>query len=158
MRQHKYGVTNSTISFSYGMCGGKKEVTVVQPAILGEPKKMISHLFPAGYGVRMFPYPFCTYYFVRTSTLHNKGLLPFGLISEESILLTPRSATEDFLGPVIGWMPASFTFSLFSLHYLTLVQQKRARELTNFRRPAFGTCEKKVSIRATWIVPKTPNN
>ena len=74
------------------------------------------------------------------------------------MLLTPRSATEDFLGPVIGWMPASFTFSLFSLHYLTLVQQKRARELTNFRRPAFGTCEKKVSIRATWIVPKTPNN
>ena len=78
LRQHKYGeLSLSTVC------------AVVQPAILGEPKKMISHLFPAGYGVRLFPYPFCTYVLLRTSTRHNKGLLPCGLISEESMPLTP---------------------------------------------------------------------
>ena len=94
-------------------------MTVVQPAILGEPKKMISHLFPAGYGVRMFPI-LCTYYSIlRTSTEYSihKGLLPFGLISEESMLLT-RSATENRLGPVIGWMPASFNYFEFSFFLL----------------------------------------
>lgn len=79
---------------------------------------MISHLFPAGYGVRMFLF-FCTYYFVLVVVVHSipyKGLLPFGLISEESMLLT-RSTTEDFLGPVIGWMPSSFTSNSLSFFF-----------------------------------------
>ena len=149
LRQHKYGeLSLSTVC------------AVVQPAILGEPKKMISHLFPAGYGVRMFPI-LCTYYSIlRTSTEYSihKGLLPFGLISEESMLLT-RSATENLLGLVIGWMPASFNYFEFS--FFLLFDFGPARESENW--PISdglhsALVKNKVSIRATWIVPKPPNN